>query len=243
MAFTDNPNVVILNDGEYYSAKFAERTGGKKARRTIEVRSEPLLFDFDEVALGAKPAEAIREVLRAGIKGIMQVASRATLERRERAKKRLTGGLTDRQDAFRRRGTHYSGAYEKRYSGGRMGLMVPGQTVRVFNDSGRLAEGLAVRQNPEDKTFTINIPINRLDPSEFKPGRFEIMLNRLRALVPELADARRLMNHPKVREAIDLSISDMIMKAEMKQRSLLLARAAKRRQAVMQLLRTLAATG
>ena len=243
MAFSDNPNVVILNDGEYYSAKFAERTGGKKARRTIEVRSEPLLMDFDETALGAKPAQAIMEVIRDGIKGIMQVASQATLERRDRAKRRITGALSDRQDGFRRRGKHYAGSYEDRYTGGRTGVTIPAQTVRLFNDSNRLANGLAVRQNPQDKTYTINVPINRLDPSEFKPGMFDLMLNRLRALVPELADARRLITHPKVREAIEQSIQDMIMKAEMRQRGLLLARAAARRQAIMALIRGFLATG
>lgn len=243
MSFADNPNVVIINDAEYHSAKFAERTGGKKARRTIEVRSQPLLMDFDETALGAKPAEAIKEALKASIKGILAVAAQATLERRARAKKRLSGGITERQDAYRRRGKHYQGSYEKRYTGGRMGPMMPGQTVRVFNDSGRLAEGLAVRQNVQDKSFTINVPINRLDPSEFKPGLFDQMLNRLRSLVPELADGRRLLMNAKVRQALDQSIQDAIMKADMKNRGLLLARAAKRRQAIMMLIRALAATG
>jgi hypothetical protein len=242
--FSDQSDIVILNDGGEYTAKFAQRVGSgrSKPRRTVEVESEPLLFDFNETQLGMKPAEAIKEVLKASIKAITHVASIATLQRRQRAKRRLEGHPSPKQESYRRRGVDYSGSYEQRYTGGRTGVTMPAQTVRLFNDSGRLADGLHVRQNTTDKSFTINVTANRLDPSEFKAGLFEQMLNRLRTLVPEFQDIRRLLSHPEVVKAINESIADMIMKAESKQRSLLLARARARKAAVEALVRGLAST-
>ncbi len=235
MAFTpaSDSDVVILNDGAEYSAKFAERRGSRKPRRTIEVESEPLLFDFNADQLGMQTAEAIKNVLSQAIKKITALAAPSTLRYRERAKRRMSGEPSPRAG--------YRGDYEKRYSGGRIGVKVPGQSTQLFNDSGRLADGLFVRQNTTDKSFTVNVPANRLDPSTFKPGAFEAMLVRLRSLVPELADVRRLLESSEVREAIEAGIRGMIMKAEAKQRDLLLARAAARRQAVAALLRALRA--
>lgn len=242
MAFAKDSDVVILNDAGEFSPKLAERRGRgrSKSRRTIEIVSEPLLHDFDANMLGVKPSEAIKNAISAGIKAVSAVASAATLRRRERAKRRLSGAPSPRQESFRRRGAPYDGSYEQRYAGGRIGLKMPGQTVRLFNDSGRLADGLAVRQNPTDATFTVNVPANRLDPSEFNPtGLFNRMIDKLRQYVPILSDARKLLEDPKVREAINESIRDMILKGDSRDQKKLEAAAAARKRAIMAILRAI----
>ena len=241
MAFHPDSDIIVLNDAGELAAKFAQRQGSgrSKARRTIEVESEPLLHDFNEDMLGVKPAEAIRNAISAGIKAVAAVASVGTLRRRARAKRRMSGAPSPHQEAYRRRGAGYAGAYEDRYSGGRIGTLMPGQTVRLFNDSGRFADGLSVRQNPTDKVFTVNVPANRLDPSEFKPGLFDLMLIKLRQHVPVLGDLRKLLEDPKVREAINESIGDLITKADDKSRAKLEAMAAARRRAVLAILKVL----
>src|SRR6185503_3061467 len=130
-------------------------------------------------------ADAIRDALTAQVKGITEFASLATRRRRERARKHFDGALAP--------SSSYRGAYEKRYSGGRTGMKAPGQTDRLFNDSERFAEGVFVRQNQTDNTFTVNVPTSRLDPSTFTGAAFQAMLAKLRELVPGLADVRHLL--------------------------------------------------
>lgn len=232
-------DIVTINSADDFRPQFARRggVGRKKQRTTIEIVSEPLLHDFDPLMLGGKPAKAIKESLERGIKAISEVASRATLERRKRARRHLEGSRSPQQESFRRRGARYNNSYEKRYSGGRIGTKMPDQTVRLFNDSNRLSEGLFVRQNPEDRAYTVNVPANRFTPEEFPGGRFDWMLEKLRSLVPALQDARRLLADPEVRRAIDESISDLITKAQARQAGKLRQLHAARKRAVLGLIR------
>ena len=142
--FSAESEVVILNaptldsDGNL-DTFFTRRTGttsagnARKPRYTVEVRSQPLLIDLDEYMLGAKPAEAIRGIVADQIRHISEVASAATLAQRAKAATQFSAGLPSAL---------------KRYSGGRIGPMAPNQSDKLFNDSGRMAEGVFVRQNP-----------------------------------------------------------------------------------------------
>ena len=73
---------------------------------------------------------------------------------------------------------------------------------KMFNDSGRLAAGIAVMQNPEEEGFTINVTANRLRPETFGAGAFDRMITRLRELVPALRGGIETLQDPAVREAI-----------------------------------------
>ena len=213
-------DVVILNDAGELSPKFAAR--GRRTRRkervSIEIIAEPLLHDFSEHLLGAKPAEAIREHLTAAIKGITAKASTATIRKREQAAR-----------AFQR-GAKWA---TKRYSGGRTGPKPPNQSDRLFGDSNRLAEGLFVRENRVDSSWTVNVPANRFDRSTFTGAAFENMLNKLRSLVPALQDVTQLLRDPKVDEAIESSIHDIITKASPGDQGRLQQLARARRQALL----------
>ena len=191
-------NVIVLGAGLEERQRTTSK--GTTSRYTVTVSGDSLVHNFDDVALGAGPAEAIRNVLRDKVRAIVAVAAPSTLANRQRAKAAL------------QRGASWA---VKRYSGGRTGTKEPGQTVRLFNDSGRFADGLFVRQNLKEKSWTINVPANRLDPSTFADGQagLQEMYQRLVELVPEFADASKLADAPEVRRAVAESISDVLMKA------------------------------
>ena len=159
-----------------------------------------MLFDLDELVLGAKPAEAIRAHLERAIKSISEFASDATQAMRKKAAGAFASGATWAL---------------KRYSGGRTGAKPPNQTARLFNDSGRLAEGWFVRENKEDRGWTVNVPANRLDPSTFTGEGFQRMLDKLRSLVPVLQDVRELNRDDVFNRTVSESVRDIATKGEM----------------------------
>lgn len=169
-----------------------------KDRYTITIKAEPMVHIFDARALGQGPAEAIVEHLRNRIRGISEVAKPATLAARQRAK-----------DAYQR-GEPWA---KRRYAGGRTGGKEPGQTVRLFNDSGRLADGLFARPT-RDNAWTVNVPANRFDPTTFSGGEGAMaeMVARLQQLVPEFGDAAKLSQVAEVRQAIADSVNEIWMR-------------------------------
>ncbi len=183
---------IIINEG--FEERRRTTASGVKSRFTFTIVSEPIFMNFDDIALGAGPAAAIRDLISAGIKGISQVASAATILRRKYAAAAFARGQP---------GT------VRRYSGGRTGATPPGESDRLYNDSGRLANGVFVRQNPSEGSWTVNVPANRLDPSTFKTqGLFVSMVDRLRDLVPAI---RNPMEDPKVIEAISVAVHDVLI--------------------------------
>lgn len=54
----------------------------KPGRVSIEVKSEPIRHNFDEVALGKGPAEAIRALVESQIRSISKVVAKSTLAKR-----------------------------------------------------------------------------------------------------------------------------------------------------------------
>jgi hypothetical protein len=192
MAITQE--VYVLNEG--LSERRRTTSSGTKSRFTLDVKTEPLIFNLSEISLGRGPAEALKKAISDGIKSIAAVALPSTLLKRKYAK------------AGVQRGAPWA---VKRYSGGRTGAKAPAQSDRLFNDSGRFAEGLHVMQNTKEGAWTVNVPANRLDPTTFKSqSDFIRMVERLRELVPVLRDP---LSAPGVRAAMAASIDQMITKA------------------------------
>ncbi len=196
-------DVVVVNDLGTSSLSSRTRTnasGGESVRYSIELQAEPILHDFNQEALGQGPAEAIRALLERKIKELKATASPATGHRRANASVGLAAG---------------NPSDVARYSGGKTGTKPPRLETppRLFNDSGRLAEGLAVRFNPTSDNFTINVTANRLDPRTFRGGEAGIvaMWQRLVALVPEFKGGLDVLKHEEIRAAVADAVADSIV--------------------------------
>jgi hypothetical protein len=166
----NRPHVETLLDYDGFTFEERERKSGKK-HVTITISSTPIDIVTDPIAVGRPVAEAIAAAITAGIKAIDVVASTGTLLRRKYA-----------ADAFAA-GKSWA---TRRYSGGRTGAKAPNQSDKLFNDSGRFAEGIVANVNGVEQGWTINATVNRLDPSTFSGDAFTRMLARLRELVPAL---------------------------------------------------------
>jgi hypothetical protein len=201
-------NLIILNQ------PIQRRTSKSgKARYTVNVKSEPLIHNLDAHDLGKGPAEAIAATLRKKVRGITQVASAATLRARATALAAFTRG-----EAWAL----------KKYGGGRMGSMAPFRTERSFNDSGRFAEGIVAQANKKEHAWTVNVPANRLDETTARGGAAGVMRiwQQLVTLVPEFGDARRLLDDADVFKSLELSVGQLIVKAQ-ETRDMLLEQRAK----------------
>lgn len=193
-------DTIILNEAGEFSPTFVRRgvSTRKKQRTSIEIISAPILFDLDDMVLGAKPAEAVRDELSKDTKAIGDFVSPATQARRALAAANPGAKWV-----------------QKRYAGGRTGFKAPNQTQRWGNDSGRLADGWFVRENKTDQSWTVNAPANRLDPTTFGAG-FEKFIAGLRERMPILNDARELLNRDKFNAAVSSAVGDVISVGEMK---------------------------
>lgn len=189
----------------------------RKARYAIDIKSEPLLFDLNEMNLGGRLAEVWAQRIKDNILGIAVRASDATIAMRAKAAAAFNAGAPWAQ---------------KRYAGGRIGAMAPNQSDKLFSDSGRLAEGVFVRQNLADATYTVNLPANRFNRETFGAG-YDAMVARFVSLVPML-DPKKALGDPAIEKAIKESVAEMVTKATdaseaAMQRSLAKLRAARMR--------------
>ena len=208
-----------------------------KERFTIDMRAEPMVHVFDDVALGRGVANAIRDKLERDIKAIGADAATRTKEFRAYAANRLEGKVgTKRLKSGKRKRTlfkHVPKSLKQRYDGGRTGYKPPAQTEKLFNDSGRLAEGVHVRQNGRQANdpggtasreiyWTVNVPVNRFT-------------EHTRHLFPQLADLVSSIKHPRelvfdptvnkeIQQSLDLIIAKAKNQADAKRKALKLAR-------------------
>lgn len=186
----------MLND---FGLARRERTtsSGTGVRYTVSIDAQPLVHNFDAKLLGKGPADAIVEHLSARIAAITATAAPATILKRKYAVAALDRGTRSATD---------------RYSGGRTGTKRPTGSDRLFNDSGRLSQGLASTPT-RDNDYVINVPANRFDPRTFANGEAGLvrMLERLRELVPEFGDATRLAQVPSVRAAVGASLDYLLV--------------------------------
>jgi hypothetical protein len=196
-------DVEVINSWSDGDVTLAARRGTtasgvrRKPRYTIEIRSEPLLMDLNELVLGGTLAEVWAERIRDNIRGIAIPASEATQAFREAA----VGALT--------RGEAWA---KQRYAGGRIGAMPPNTSDKLFSDSGRLAVGVHVKQNLTDASYTVNLPANRFNPETFGRG-YDAMVSKFVSLVPML-DPKKALGDPAIEKAIKQSLTDAMQKLE-----------------------------
>lgn len=188
----------LVLDGGASEFRRRRRTSsrGTTDRYTIDIKAEPVLFDFSTERLGQGTALAIRDALSDKMKLIKAQVSPST-QRRRRVLERAYAS-----------GERYA---VRRFSGGRTGATPPRiGSNQLFNHSQRLANGLAVRHSATGGEFNINVPANRFSTREFTEAELTVMFRRLRQQIPELATPSQLLRDPQVKRAIRDSILDMI---------------------------------
>lgn len=196
-------DVEIINSWSDGDITLAARRGtlasGKqrKPRYSIEIDSQPLLMDLNELVLGGRLAEVWAQRIRDNIQGIAIPASKATQGFRKGASEAFT------------RGEQWA---RQRYAGGRIGAMAPNTSDKLFNDSGRLAAGVHVRQNLTDASYTVNLPANRFNRETFG-ARYEAMVAKFVSLVPML-DPKKAVTDQQMQKAVTESFDEMMLKLE-----------------------------
>lgn len=200
----DNERTIVINDpaallGVKGRAELKSTTKKSGAiKYSVEVRSEPVVHDFDPKRLGKPVADALADALRRRVMSIAASVKPSTLVLRQKAEKALAGGKK---------------WATKRYAGGRIGATPPNQSTRAFNDSGRLAKSIAATGNEEG--WRINVAANRLDPTTTS-GEIGVrrMWNRLVELVPALRSPAMLFDDGEVKAGVNQSINAIIHKLE-----------------------------
>lgn len=187
---------MIINQG----LKSRTSKSGKQTF-SVSVTAEPIIINTGPAAFIAPVAQAVAHHLKERMRGISETASKATLKARKAAEMAMQAGKP---------------WATKRYAGGRIGAMPPNKSDRLFNDSGRFADGLVAAYVGKDGTFRINVPANRLDPSTTSDGQAGVarIWQRLVQLIPEFADAGKLMENDVIRATAKRSMSNMIKKAK-----------------------------
>ncbi len=224
----DDSDVVILCDPSVLGGKQSRLSGRETKsgamRYHISVESQPLIHSFDPRTLGKPVADAMAESLREKIRNIAATASAGTLRARDAAARAYAKGAPWAQ---------------KRYAGGRIGAMPPGQTERAFNDSGRFAQSIAV--GAADDAWRINVASNRLDPSTTGG---ELGVRRIWAAlvrhVPAFGRPLELFNERGVQQGLKESLGALIVKAEARREALTKSLAMAKINAVKQVLGLLA---
>lgn len=187
-------NTVVLND--FGGVTFEERTrtsatGSTSVRYSLSIEAEPILNILDGVYLGAGPANAIKDILIKQTKNILAVAKPATLAARQKARQALANGkawAVDRYAQGRAKSTPEPGS----------------QGVRIGNDSGLLANGWYVMQNPVEQSFTVNVPASRFTPETWggTMASLQTWIARFVSLVPALADPRSILEDETFTRAV-----------------------------------------
>lgn len=193
-----NDDVVVLGAATLRERIRTNKAGASKSKFTIEVSGESIGIGLDPKSYGAPVAAAIAELYKERIRSITATASAATVRAREAAKAAFARG-----EAWAM----------KRYGGGRIGSLEPGQSDRLFNDSGRFAQSIAVTAKPNDKSFTIDVAANRLSTTTISAGALQTIWQRLVSLVPEFADPAKLMDSIPVRKSISDAIKANVITA------------------------------
>jgi hypothetical protein len=191
-------DIFVLNAFGLTERTSVSAKGNVKKRFSVRIEAQPIVHNLDPKALGKGPAEAIAKLYRDRITGIGAMASAATVRARKAAAIALSKG-----EAWAR----------SRYSGGRIGTMAPGQSDRLFNDSGRLARSIVAA--PTEDAYVVNVAANRFDPRTLDNGgtsALQRIFDRLRDFLPELGDANLLMSAIPVRAAVQKASADMLKK-------------------------------
>jgi len=201
--------VIVLNDFGSMRVEERQRTTseGTTSRYTMTFEGEPIVHDFAAAKLSTIVPQAIAALLKKQIGEIKAKASEATIQKRAYAESAL------------KRGAAWA---TKRYTGGRTGSLLPqsaGDGEALFNDSGRLAQSIAVMQNPKEEGFTINVAANRLNPDTFSGGAFTRMIERLRELAPAFKGGIEVLQDQAVNDAVKQAQAEFIVNADRDRRA------------------------
>ena len=208
---THQTTVILCDYGGTVLSQRTRTSGSGKTgvRMTLDIKATPLLANLNGVEMGRGPAEAIRAILEDQSLNITEIAAPATLKFREKMKRAYNGQSKSSGSVLRRGATvsvqQSDAAYARaRYSGGRTGGMEPGTSVRIGVDSGRLARGWFVRQNPKEGAWTINVPANRFDPSTWGGdlASLQAWITRYVSLMPALRDPRSILTDKRFKDAV-----------------------------------------
>lgn len=182
-------NVVVIND--YRGVKTQERvrsSGKKSVTLSVSYEGDAMAVNLDGKALAKAGADALIKTLKAQIGAIGFQASPATIEKRVSQAKALAAG---RSWAVRE------------FAGGRLGVMTPHASDRLFNNSGRLAAGITANWSPMQKAWIIRFPANRFTPAFLSRPGGQAVLARLIDMVPA-------MRAPLAQQAVRLAASGAI---------------------------------
>lgn len=175
--------------------------GGRgRARMTIEIQSEPLVHNFDELQLGHAPAQAAAKALADKVRQIDTRVSESTQITRHH------------QEEGYRAGKSWA---VRRFGGPRMGFRPPREgELRMFNHSGTFADSIVGTENRTEKSWTINVAASRLDPRTSRNAHeFSFITDALRANVPEIESPQLLAEMPEVKLAVAESIALLVVNA------------------------------
>lgn len=194
--------VFLLNDyrdvemkRRYRYSSFEHKTNIGKSRYTLNIKAEPLLVGLEEVALVAGPAAAALEAIREDIGNITENAAKGTLEFRKEAHDAYFRGDQWALDRYRQLDRVQGPVYP------------PGSSNKLFNDSGRLRQGISLKQNPREGAFTVNLPASR-DLNGGDPKMFQKFVR----LVPSVSP-RKLIGDARFEKAVAQTVVDAIRKA------------------------------
>ena len=188
-----------------------------KARITLEVKTKPLYHHFDEFSLGKGPATVLRDILSKAITDYSGTVAPATVVAREKAARAYDRG---RSWAVKR----YAG---KRRKDGEMDKRSMGDTPPKMsrlrdkrNFSGRLAQGLFVRENKTEKSFTVNFPASRFSSDTFYFSELQQATEQLGRDIPVFGNPRLAFQEPAMQAAVRDSIHELIADATSRNRAL-----------------------
>lgn len=186
-------------------------SGRTSVRMTLDIKATPLLANLNGVELGRGPSEAIRQILQEQSLAIGAFVTPATTLFRKRMARAFAGQTAQRatrlsrgaQVAIKRSDADLA---RERYASGRLEPRIPGgeSAKRVGIDSGRLARGWFVRQNPKEGAWTINSPANRfsLDTWLGDAASLQAWIARFVSLVPALRDPRTILADKRFKDAV-----------------------------------------
>lgn len=171
------------------------------------------MFDFNDRNIGRASAEAYRDFL-------------------EQKGNLATGSVSPSTVAYREKALRNPGKrwYEKRYEGGRIGPTAPDRAnlTRVLRFSGRLLSGLFARPNPVEKSWTVNVPANRLvlpgqkNSTSHNMKEFMAMLRVIDDHLPWLRDpGRAFAESSELRSAARDEIRNLVAVASKRNRDLI----------------------
>lgn len=193
---------------------------GVQRRYVVDFQIQDLIVDTRPGPLGDEFAGVIRDLLQEQWRAIRKTVSPATLERRERYRKRPQGR-----------------SYTKRYAGGRIGETPPTTSIRYGTDSGRTVDNLFLRprrRSSGESVVTVNTPANRFKVDLFgSAAQFQEYLGEMRRQVPLLRGQVDATTSREIRGALTELQRGLISNNQARYRQLL----AKRRQAIVKLFR------